>query len=162
MDQKKSPIELKIIDGFYQLPADKLNETITVGIEECLLLNTAVVNDLLEQNEELRAKAANAEKLEKEVELLTYGVLQICGVLGLTNKERTALLPSVVSGDEGVFTHVMKAGADLFGLFMKTSLPGKLGKSAEEQVRQRFEFIEKILPMMKEKQALAEQKAQAK
>jgi hypothetical protein len=107
-------------------------------------------NYIMVSEDSLNELVLKAEEMKKERDLMEYGIYQICGVLGLTNAERTEIKPEVVSGDEGVFKNLMKAGTDLFLLFSKSSLP-VVGKKAEAEIKQKFEFIEKLLPLLKKR-----------
>ena len=112
-------------------------ETVTIPTEQ--------LEELLRQNEKLKERQA----------LLKFGVLQICGVLGLTNQERTQLKPEVANGEEGVFKNLLKAGADLFGLFAKSSVPGRIGRNAEEEIKKQGEKLKDTVKIGHESIGLA-------
>lgn len=88
--------------------------------------------------------------LQRDKELLRYGCFQICGTLGLTNPERTKMKDEVMSGEEGVFKNLIKSGLEIFGLFTKAGIPGTMGKKAQQQIKDRFAFIEKVKPALRD------------
>lgn len=119
------------------------------------ILNKKIIIDGVEheivQKTDLEALVVLVEETEKERKLMEFGIYQICGVLGLTNEERTEIKPEVLNEEESVFKNLMSSGMNLFSLFSKSNFPGRMGKNAQDKIKEQFGFIEKLLPLLKKR-----------
>jgi len=97
---------------------------------------------------EIETLVNTIEEVNKERDLIKWGMFELLSLLGITNEEKTKIRPEIISGDEGIFKGLMKKGGELFFLFSQTSLPGSLGRKAEAQVKEKFAFVEKVLPVL--------------
>ncbi len=101
----------------------------------------------------------DADKLKKLIELLQEKtadekelkecVLKIMGILGVIDEKTGKIKPEIASGEESFIPGLFKSIGSIMSLFMKAQAPAFMGgKEAEEEIKTKFSFISKIIPII--------------
>jgi hypothetical protein len=90
-------------------------------------------------------KIAKAES-DEEVKICKEVILNVMRLLGLAD-ENNVPKTDVLNGEESFFPSIIKGLGDIVTLATRAQIP-MIGKKAAEQLKKKFEFIERTMPLL--------------